>query len=385
MRKPKQTATIDLSNLPPDDDTPPSDIDEQEVTPEAVELDRVLNEMQNPESAVVEVYRQISHSRDLRYIDQMPVANYTIAALKSPPYNGGNLRVIVRNQRGHIVVNKLVPVEPPTAAPPPINGAQAAPHSTDTAAIMTAVLQVMGTGFNKLGELIVAAAKENKPEVRTTKDILDELAAYKNLFTPETSQNSPIDPMEQLDKILGVAEKLRGFAGEGGSPTTPFGEILAAAKFIIPEIRQSIQAAQHAPPVVDDEQPAGALPQPPKQPAKEKANMNPNAGTAKKMSDGIDFLVTQAAKDNDPSTYAGLLVDQVPHEILREYVDSPSWFEQICMLNAGARPYREWFDELKGIVIGMLTDEQNAEQTVTPNDAATPGSDNLSGGSAAGG
>lgn len=357
--------TLDLQAMPPQEIQIPI---EEDFEPESAELMRVLEEMHDAGNSKVEIYRQLSHGKDLRYIDEMPPANYSIAMLKHPPYNGGKFRIYVRNADGKIVANKMIEVESapvaPTIAPP------AAPQ-IQQAADMTPLVAAIAAGFTKLGELVVVSARENRQEQRTTKDILEELRAYQDVFGKPAAEAPPRDSLDNLDKMFGILEKLQAFSGGGGEKTT-LESMLDFAKFIVPSIRDAIQQ-EHQPesapalaaPAAQQGNPTQAPPQP---------TQREQAAMQLKMQ--LMFLCSQASRNNDPSTYAGLVVDMVPKHILMQYVDREDWFEQLAALQPAVAQYREWFTELRAIALSILTEEQQSAQTPGPNGSA-PGSDDV--------
>lgn len=69
-----------------------------------------------------------------------------------------------------------------------------------------------------------------------------------------------------------------------------------------------------------------------------------------KLKMGLSFLVMQAEADNDPETYAGVVIDNVPPESLAGLAAMPDPIAHLATFEPKILQHREWFAELMGAV-----------------------------------
>ena len=62
---------------------------------------------------------------------------------------------------------------------------------------------------------------------------------------------------------------------------------------------------------------------------------------------GLAFLVNQAESDNDPATYAAVIVDNVPPDDLQKMLAASDWIEQLAKFAPAVANHRKWFEDLK--------------------------------------
>jgi hypothetical protein len=79
-------------------------------------------------------------------------------------------------------------------------------------------------------------------------------------------------------------------------------------------------------------------------------------------------LVTAAAKNADPATYADFILDQVPNSAypqLLEWLRQPGCLESLCAIEPGIRYQQDWWLTLRQSLIEALTDElSDADRSV---------------------
>jgi hypothetical protein len=348
--KPKRSIEVVRRALPPDDD-----LDGEN---EMLDLDllRAIDEVEGVHDAVVRIYRQGVHGRDLTYIDEVPPANFNLNMLKHPPYNGGKFRVRVCNADGTFIKNALLQIEPAPKAPEaPLAPPAPPPNNNSEAFVLLA--KAMTDGFSRIGELIANNRAVPTPP-RSTEQILQELTMMKSLFAQPATQT---DPIELITKLLGVMKELPS-GGDGGEPG-PMAVLLELAKQFGPKL---VEAMDQAEPInVPRGAPATRLPPPVGQP---RAAMPPQPERKPDVnlfiSQQLKFLVRQAKNGNDSEPYAVMVLDNVPPQVLDSFLKRPDWFEEICRYVPDAAPFKDWFVELKACIDDYLTPEPEGEQTV---------------------
>ena len=341
---------------------PPPDPDnliqtDDEFDPEDIELAEAASELTGIEGATVTIYRQGLHGRDLTFIDTLPPANFAMAMLKHPPYNGGKFRVMMRKGSA-IVANRLVQVEPAPKAPdaPPVYQPPVVQQQSNEAFVLLA--KAMTDGFSRIGELIVATKPEPAKQ-RSTQEILAELAAMKSLFAQPQAEHS--DPIEMLTKLLALTRELPG-GGDGGEPG-PMAVLLELARTFGPQLKEIKEQNDAARAPSDRETPprvVGPVPRPTR-PVGTQPQGRPNVEQLIGMQ--LRFLVKQASQRRDPEPYAVMVLDNVPPPILDNFLKRPDWFEEVVRYAPDARPYAEWFGRLKSHLEEYLTEEPEPEHT----------------------
>lgn len=352
------------------------------------ELMAAANELAQDADASVSIYRQITHGRDLRFIDTIPPANFSLVMLKHAPYNGGKFRIQMRNAKGELVVNRLQEVEPAPKAPeapqPTQFFQQQQPQMQNNDAFVL-LAKAMTDGFSRIGELVVSVRPEPVKQ-RTTEEILNELKLMKDVFQP-TATVQHTDPIEMLTKLVALTGEMGGLRGGGDNDPSPLGVLMELARTFGPNLLKAQQQAQET----DEPQPLPQIVGPSGAPISRQATQPrpiPNPQGKPPMSaiigSQLNFLVRQAQRNNDPEPYAVVVLENVPPPIMESFLKRPDWWEEICRYAPGASNYRPWFDELKGHIEAYLTEQQTDAQTSpeqpqqnvdTPPNADAPGSD----------
>ena len=85
----------------------------------------------------------------------------------------------------------------------------------------------------------------------------------------------------------------------------------------------------------------------------------------------LNMLISNAKADNEPSTYAAMIIDMTGEKKAREFAAAPDWFDQLCKEEPRAVDYRAWFQELKDSVEEMLKPDEQEPGLTTDNAADT--------------
>lgn len=74
------------------------------------------------------------------------------------------------------------------------------------------------------------------------------------------------------------------------------------------------------------------------------------------MKMGLAFLIGQAAADNDPETYADVVLDSVPEESIAEFLKHPQPIEYLAQFDPRVKQHAQWFNTLIEAVKTTMTD-----------------------------
>lgn len=84
-----------------------------------------------------------------------------------------------------------------------------------------------------------------------------------------------------------------------------------------------------------------------------------------KLKMGLGFLCMQAEADNDPATYAAMVVDNVPPEVLTGFCERPDFVDFLAQYEPKVKQFAPWFTELRdGVKVEI------AERTAPPEGAS---------------
>lgn len=70
---------------------------------------------------------------------------------------------------------------------------------------------------------------------------------------------------------------------------------------------------------------------------------------------GLDFLIMQAQADNDPETYAGMVMDNIPEADLIRFINGADPIAYLANVHPGVRQHEKWFKDLLQIVKEEMT------------------------------
>lgn len=80
-----------------------------------------------------------------------------------------------------------------------------------------------------------------------------------------------------------------------------------------------------------------------------------------KLKMGLSFLVMQAAAGNDPATYAGMTIDNVPEEALKQIVNNPEWLQYLSQFEPLVLNHKDWMEEFRKAIIEEWTEPTETE------------------------
>jgi hypothetical protein len=338
-----------LSMLPEFDmpDDPPED------DPDDVALANVVAELGNDSAdAVVNVY-QIDDKKGRAFVGTFSPVDFSIALIQTQ-FGAGEYRVEVRQNKKWLkktTVRIAAPKNNPLLIP-----AQVPQVETGK------IIETMQSGFKEMGTMFanaLAGLAANQPKPKTTMEMLQELQMMREIM----GGNQPAapagpDPMKLFEMATEIADKINPRQGEPGA-----GEIvLNAIKEFGPVISQAAQnAAMNRPQVTPitpqlHQSQAPVLQQNPNVPENEQMNLAAAMqAQARKMY--LNLLIGNAEKDNDPATYAQLMLDVAGEEQALEFANAPDWFERLCAEEPRAAAHRAWFDELRNMVLELTKPE----------------------------
>lgn len=191
---------------------------------------------------------------------------------------------------------------------------------------------------------------------------------------PQQNQQNPMDMIKAVVEINGMLQSDRDPMDKGVN-ATGMDVFLKMIDRFGPLFAQSM-GTSNAIPMQGEQALLGNNPQPvqssqpmqtPQQSIEEQAML--------KLKMGLNFLVMQAEAGNDPVTYAGVTIDNVPTETLQQIIHSPTWLDFLAKHEQKVLQHPAWFEEYRKAIIAELAD-MTGESTETPPVESPPQLDN---------
>ena len=189
--------------------------------------------------------------------------------------------------------------------------------------------------------------------------MLQNMVAMKEMLNLGDNQKSPISDLRDM---MALVEDLRGEKKDD----EPKGVMDVLGGLMDKALPALTQAAKQD----DPGTPVNAQKRNPKNPRPKKENENMNLGL--KMQ--LGFLCKMAAKNADPATYAGLVIDQASPEQLENLVkilESDDWINTFSNSNAEVLKHGEWLGEMRALILEEVFPEKYSsviDTTQTPDD-----------------
>jgi hypothetical protein len=358
----------DLVTLPPGRDLPLNEEEEQDEQSQAIE--RITAELgAAPNDAFLCIYEVSATAKepDARLFKCSPTEWDGLLDRIVEEFGSGKYRILgfVPKDNGVGVkrfMNRIVILKESKSA----IRAKNAPPEDKTNQTMVSLQQTMLAGFSA----IVEGLKANQPKHEDESAWLRKLALYKELFASPPQQVAP-DPMTSLDKMLDIKLKLDSLGG-GNDSSSIMPTILSMAKPIIEgiaeqqKIQKNINSTQQANPAVSYGGNSDVATQHEEETISSIENTPETQMESLNMNLMFTAILKAAQNECDPETYANLILDQLPDDMLDQLVDDSQWWEKLCLALPQAKPHEKWFREVHAIMLDLLTpDEDSVNQSET--------------------
>ncbi len=353
---------------------------EDQSDPDEIALENVLSELgSSGADAKVNVY-QLDDKKNRAFVGSFLPGDFSIEQIQLQ-YGAGEYAVEVRKDKKWLKKTTVKIAAPRNVSAMTIQQPVAPAIETGK------IIETMQSGFEKMATMFAGALGNlaaNQPKPKTAMETLQELQMMKEIMGVHNQPSAPAaDPMQMMEIAMNLAEKIHPRTGEPGTGEV----IMEAIKGLAPLLQQGMQRQQAAPVMVPQLQhvqipapvapalqmPDGtAAPVTQTQPAQETDEMN----LARKMY--LNLLVSNAQADNDPSTYANLMLDLAGEQAALEFANDPQWFEKLCAEEPRAANFRAWFDELRMTVLELTKPENSGiNEGDKANNGPTPAPDNV--------
>lgn len=331
-------------------DVPDDDLDDEYSPPDLDFYNKRTELLDAGDSGSIRVYREGPGGyRDLTFVRGFSLSEFEPEMLQAPPFNGGRFRIhMLGAGRGAMRANFLFKVEPLPGSKP-LDGVAAPAAVVDSTATLLAAMQ---SGFEKIAAALATAHAPAVKQGLGVEDAIKLISALSAIQPPPRSENG-LSGLKQLTEIMGVIEEIRGPV-DGDGKVSMLGVVSRALDKIAAPLGDVISSVARKK-LKENPQALAALTGDAAEPA---------TGAAMSLDDQLKMflpmLIAQAAADNDPTTYAEMLLDNMPAAQIRPMIERADWFDELMKLDPRVAPHREWFNELRELVVEGLTPEPEA-------------------------
>lgn len=260
-------------------------------------------------------------------------------------YGGGEYRIRVYAD-GRILTHKRIAImeqkETPQTAPVNI--------AADLQGLFAQQQSAMLEGFKMLAESLKPAPQSPAP---TMLEQMETFARLQSLMGGNQRQSGP--DFGQLLDILKQGMEM----GRGAGEQSMLDVLMRGIETFGPAITEAVKtgAVAQPAPMMQQHAPAIAAPVPAIQTATPANEDEMGILRNAMLKQSINFLVNQAKADNDPETYANMVMDQMDENALKDFINRPDWLDFLAQFNADVKlpAVSEWFGTLRSIIIEFLT------------------------------
>lgn len=368
MSKPKKITTVRTVE----------DVDDAEVTTPAVtvdgpadasavaesradeELADVLSGLAGTAGCGIKIYRKVAN-QPLVYVGQCDPATFSMDDLRDK-FGGGTFQLFITRNRAlyrNITVSVEKPVTPSASVAP----------STDIVSVMRMHMEDMQRTYRDMLEIV---AGNKKAEPNYGEQMMQMAALIKSVAAPPPPVTSPWD---ELSKMLGLVERLRGEQTSTGDREPSLMDIardFVRSPMLGAAIQSMIRPVTHA---TNTAAPVGS-PAALRAPANVAPAVSPNPlppsevpmpANSPDLNDvrrHLQTLCDAAARQSDPGIYADLIVDLVDPAVLNGLLNSDP-MTQLIAAHPPVGQHREWFGQLIAL---LKEDDPGNAPPVTPDD-----------------
>jgi len=311
-------------------------------SPEDMALENILADLGGEGAdASVHVYRVVP-GKPNAFVGQFGPLEFSMEHLQAN-FGPGDYKIHVR-QNGRLRANRMIAIASPRN-PAQIQAQPAQQQNNDLLSTMRDGFAQMGMMMQKTIETMVMM----QPKPKTTREMLEEMALMKSVFSDNAPKN---DPMQVIELASNLAEKITPRTGEVGN-----GEILLEAiKSFGPLLAAGAASQNNAPATMPGFIPPTIAnnPAPVIAPA-----TKPENDPMFMMKMYLNVLLSHAENEHDPAIYADVVLDTVGEEKAITFLSGENWLEKLAELNPRVKEpnITAWLYELRRHVIDLTSPE----------------------------
>jgi hypothetical protein len=366
--------------------------DQQIPEAEIDEIFRMTDELRSTAGIVCQILRKLPPHL-AGYCGEITPGEFSLERVRKT-YGPGKYAVRLKGPLGYVKGGGTLDIAPlPEGTPVPA-------ESRDSAAAIIEALdkrsEARGSELKSWAQilaplLVPVVGVWLKPRENQVTELVSGLAALKGL-SPDPPKPEGLE--SQLDRILGVMDKLKEAQGSSQSSTGATwvdivrdgisalkgpaealaGRLMAPGApgmmampppMLLPPIPQGPTSVPPPSPVVS----SAAPPSPPV--GAPPANGGSPVGVVSFLPwlrDNLQALIYQAGRNKDPGLYASVMLDNLPPgtdpALLKGFIERADWWTQLQQFAPGVTPYPAWFAEFREAVIEIMNEPEEAPPEV---------------------
>ena len=359
------------------------DNDEEKRLREEQEITRML-EREDATNTTIIVSRRTNRTQRYAHLSEIGISDYEREEI-ARQYGGGEYRCRLRRSDGHFGATWYFQVDPSRKA-------ETLPDALGTAGGIDAVrlvetvasrlapkedsgkqndmIQMMMSKSDDLFKMMMVMQQENTkllmtalssrpPE--TNNSALQQMSTMLLQHSLQSSKTSMDDMLGTIVKLKKLSEDSSGRDEEPQESGSFVKDIMSA----IPQVLKSFTGgqAQQAQQLPIAPPQASAVPAPVEPRVSNlPANIEPQGFTMVLMN-LLQFALAGSEPVDVHNSYQPMLTDEMYEQIASFLENTPTWFEEICVLVPDAKPHRAWFEELRAVI---LEDDEAEVEDTTP-------------------
>lgn len=282
--------------------------------PETTSADRKVSAIQSALNDDPEAYLNVTRqtmggNSPQEFVGRYPADKFDFGQLQvhlKERHGGGDYRVMLY-AKGKIRANKLISI----AHEKENLGA----GKLDENNTLLAVLQRMD---NMQRQMIDMMSQKNEQPSR--QEMLQEMMMFKQIF--DGGNNANANPLGQLRDLIALQKELGLGAVEPQEKEAGFTDLLEKAT---PLFTAAINAQPHKP---------------------QQTNQSESQKMQFIVKMGVKQLLNAANKNSDPATYAEMIIDQFPQEMITKLITPENAIEKFAVIEPKVNAFKPWFIEL---------------------------------------
>ena len=297
------------------------------------------------EAMTLDIWRRaLTPPRKFEFMDNMHLEGFSLAAVANQ-FGGGVFQIRAKQADGKYIKNTTRTFQ--IGGPPqvPVRSEESADVPPDQLATLTTLMAEIANELRARHALPQAGGDPMAMALELSKAMRESASEAAQQVRDMMGTEGKADPLELVERVLDLQERLGGLGGGGGDGTNAMMNTLG--RELIGLFRTARGAEAGGPGAPPAHQPGGTpdpatgAPAPAANPAR--------PAWAEMLAPWIPDLIRLATENRDPYTYSNVVQDQLGDRALDRLgavIVLPGFAETFYLHFPAALPHRPWFDEL---------------------------------------
>jgi len=355
-------ATKQMTFIPGDDETVVYDsfdrLDEapRVKTDAEKKTDAFIEALNDDPSAFLNVSRQsLGGNSPMEFVGRFPADKFDFGELQAhlqKHYGGGDYRCMLY-AKGKVRANKLLTI-----------AEKIKPLGTETnngVGDLSSMLNMVLTKMEAMQRENIQILQQQQSGGHSRKEFFEELLMMKQFFD-SGERAAQVNPIQQMRDVLALQEEMRGLIPDTQKDEDDgFGSLFEKLTPLI-EAATKVPGQSYRPnPMERQPNPTNPANNPKYQQQQQK---NQQMNMLLKM--GIATLVKAARNNSDHCSYAEMVINQVPRDVIKGLILAPDSLNKLAGINKEVANYESWFLDLREHIKAQLGMPSNVDDLYDP-------------------